>query len=432
MMMSGVIVTWLFVDNDRIISGVRVAQLDVSGLTEKEAHQRLQENLPSSEAFTITLKKDEQSWASSSAQLNWAPDYSHAIDQALQVGRTGNSLQQTGQRLLLLWKPVELSLKYQLDEQAVRNWLTLISQEIDKPGNPPHVEVTSSQFHVEPGVKGEIVDQEKMVEVIEQHPQNITLPLEMMSLHKPLTEAEVTRSEQRLQQLWGKTLSLSTSELEPTQELRPQDYFSWIQLPEGYDSAAIQQQLQTWNSQYARQPQDAKLEISADKKVTLFQAPVNGRSLEIEESQRRLQQALSQLENNPDKNAKAELAFSTVEPTVKLEDTNDLGLKERVGLGTSTFFHSIPNRVFNVNLTSERVNNTLVAPGEDFSFNAAVGEVTSRTGYKAAYVIRNGRTELGDGGGVCQVSTTVFRAALDAGFPISAWKAHSYRVGYYE
>jgi len=74
----------------------------------------------------------------------------------------------------------------------------------------------------------------------------------------------------------------------------------------------------------------------------------------------------------------------------------------------------------------------LVPPNEEVSFNNILGDVSSLTGYKAAYVIKDGKTVLGDGGGVCQVSTTLFRALLDAGLPITERRAHAYRVGYYE
>jgi len=73
-----------------------------------------------------------------------------------------------------------------------------------------------------------------------------------------------------------------------------------------------------------------------------------------------------------------------------------------------------------------------VKPGEVFSFNGSVGDISTLSGYKQAYIIQDGKTVLGDGGGVCQVSTTMFRAALDAGLPIVERRAHSYRVGYYE
>jgi vancomycin resistance protein YoaR len=73
----------------------------------------------------------------------------------------------------------------------------------------------------------------------------------------------------------------------------------------------------------------------------------------------------------------------------------------------------------------------LVAPGETFSFNDVLGDVSAFTGYQKAYTIQNGKTVLGDGGGVCQVSTTLFRALLDAGLLITERHAHAYEVSYY-
>lgn len=114
------------------------------------------------------------------------------------------------------------------------------------------------------------------------------------------------------------------------------------------------------------------------------------------------------------------------------EGINELGIKELIGRGVSYFRGSIVNRVHNLTLGSQRISGTLIKPQEVFSFNKTVGEVSGATGYKQAYVISQGRTVLDDGGGICQVSTTVFRAALAAGLPIVARTAHAYRVGYYE
>ena len=74
----------------------------------------------------------------------------------------------------------------------------------------------------------------------------------------------------------------------------------------------------------------------------------------------------------------------------------------------------------------------MIKPGSEFSFNETIGDISSSTGYKPAYIIKAGKTVLGDGGGVCQVSTTVFRAALNTGLPIIERTAHAYRVSYYE
>ncbi len=122
----------------------------------------------------------------------------------------------------------------------------------------------------------------------------------------------------------------------------------------------------------------------------------------------------------------------TTKPNLTTDKVNKMGIKELIGSGTSTYQHSIENRVYNVALAASRVNGTLVAPGETFSFAKTVGDVSNLTGYKQAYVISGGKTVLGDGGGVCQVSTTLFRAVLNAGLPVEERHAHAYRVGYYE
>jgi vancomycin resistance protein YoaR len=126
------------------------------------------------------------------------------------------------------------------------------------------------------------------------------------------------------------------------------------------------------------------------------------------------------------------IPVKTIQPTLTTDKVNKMGIKELIGTGTSLFQHSIESRIYNVNLAASRVNGVLVKPGDTFSFDQAVGDVSSLTGYKQAYVIENGKTVLGDGGGVCQVSTTLFRAALNAGLPIVERHAHAYRVGYYE
>lgn len=126
------------------------------------------------------------------------------------------------------------------------------------------------------------------------------------------------------------------------------------------------------------------------------------------------------------------IPINIVKPDINNENVNNLGIKELIAQGTSLFAHSIENRIYNINLAAGRLNGILVAPGEVFSFNKTLGDISILTGFKQAYVIENGRTVLGDGGGVCQVSTTLFRAAIAAGLPIIERNPHAYRVGYYE
>ncbi len=141
---------------------------------------------------------------------------------------------------------------------------------------------------------------------------------------------------------------------------------------------------------------------------------------------------VKEVTSSPKKEIIISVPIITLKPEVTNEEANNLGITEKIGEGTSHFAGSIANRIYNLTLAATRLNGILIKPGEVFSFNKALGDVSVFTGYKQAYVIQNGRTVLGDGGGVCQVSTTLFRAILNAGLPVVERNQHAYRVSYYE
>lgn len=121
-----------------------------------------------------------------------------------------------------------------------------------------------------------------------------------------------------------------------------------------------------------------------------------------------------------------------IEPELKIsEELKNLGITERIGIGHTSFYGSPTNRVFNINVATNKLNGKLVAPGETFSFNKNIGAVDGSTGYRKELVIKKEGTLPEYGGGVCQVSTTMYRAALFSGLPIAERNQHSYAVSYY-
>ncbi len=97
----------------------------------------------------------------------------------------------------------------------------------------------------------------------------------------------------------------------------------------------------------------------------------------------------------------------------------------------TTDFGGVPNRIHNVELVSHLVDDKLIAPGEEFSFNKTTGERSAAKGFLVAPVIVNGELTTGLGGGVCQVSTTVFNAAFEAGLDITARTNHALYISHY-
>lgn len=214
-----------------------------------------------------------------------------------------------------------------------------------------------------------------------------------------------------------------------------QAYFVGVNLSPSYtyDKASLENSISPILQKINKDPVEALFKFE-NGKVTAFRLSNNGQAIDMDLLNKRLSQKTLAVISSSDggQTIIVPIPIKIIPPKVSTEEVNNFGIKELIGEGHSLFYHSIPSRIFNINLAASRVNGILVAPGETFSFDKALGDVSAFTGYKQAYVIQNGKTVLGDGGGVCQVSTTFFRALLNGGLPIIERHAHAYRVGYYE
>ncbi|WP_278912953.1 VanW family protein [Deinococcus wulumuqiensis] len=132
--------------------------------------------------------------------------------------------------------------------------------------------------------------------------------------------------------------------------------------------------------------------------------------------------------------ARTTITFPSVQqqPTLKLADLPNPAKLELIASGTSTYYGSSAERRTNIANAAGKIDGTVVAAGEDFSFLQALGSISPENGFVGGLIISGGRTVDGLGGGVCQVSTTAFRALYQAGLPIVERNQHSYRVKYYE
>ena len=175
----------------------------------------------------------------------------------------------------------------------------------------------------------------------------------------------------------------------------------------------------------SRAPIDAKFTIENGVAVILTPAQ-NGQELNIPKTVIALEQGF--LANK----SEIALALETTEPAITAEKINSLGISDRLAVGESNFTGSTLARIQNIKVASKIYNGYIVKPNETFSFNTVLGDVTASQGYAPEKVIKDGKIEYEYGGGICQVSTTLFRAAIMAGFPIVERKPHAFPVNYYE
>ncbi|GGK87226.1 VanW family protein [Deinococcus radiotolerans] len=120
------------------------------------------------------------------------------------------------------------------------------------------------------------------------------------------------------------------------------------------------------------------------------------------------------------------------QPTLTIDKLPAADKLELIAVGTSTYYHSSAARRTNVANAAAKINGSVVPAGEVFSFLNSLGGIDASNGFVGGLIISGGRTVDGLGGGVCQVSTTTFRALYQAGLPVIERNQHSYRVGYYE
>ena len=165
---------------------------------------------------------------------------------------------------------------------------------------------------------------------------------------------------------------------------------------------------------------------SLPPRVTQFAVPQTGQRLDVARTASHLAAKLAHQENV------IPLAVDVEKPQITDNtDIESLGLTSLLAMGESDFAGSPPNRVHNIKVGAARFHGLLIPPGQEFSFNQYLGPVSKDSGFLPELVIKENVTTPELGGGLCQVSTTAFRAALNAGLEITARRNHAYIVRYY-
>jgi vancomycin resistance protein YoaR len=330
----------------------------------------------------------------------------------------------------------------------LKTWVQNFKNKFDQPLDLPSVSLATTNspqsLVLNPGSNTLVVEFDKTLEKVTtelnetSHLTNIkkrpilALEPELVWASKTLTTEEKAVALETAQQLVGVEFILKHDVI--TKKINDQKLISFLTFPTGFIDEKLDEMIDSWKKDLDRPAQNAEFEFDKQSfTVTKFSPDREGLALDKDQLKTLLKDTINHsIANNEPKTKELTLPFVTTTPDLTLEKTNNLGINQRIGFGESYYAHSIPSRIHNVALAAKRINYSIVAPGKEFSFNKAIGDVSAQTGFQSAYVIKDGQTVLGDGGGVCQVSTTLFRALLNSGLNITLRLPHSYRVSYYE
>ncbi len=419
----------------KIYPGVKVGQIFLENKKKAEAQEILRESIKVPPELVLT--HEQQNFKINLKEIEFNIDFPQTVQAAYQFARTGNPIPDIGHILqILMKKDFQIALLVNFNEQKLASEISKIAEQINKEAAHPRASLENGILQIFEGIQGISVDEKALEKTIKTNLawgnfEPILIPVKITN--PSLSEKELNIFEERAKKLVNKKVELTSENQEFAIE---QEELLAILNPfypeqEPYLDEVIKKILDNLRPKIEKEPQNPTF-IFAEDRITEFAPAKDGLTINQEEFKQKLIEALWKLENEDTQKVTFEVPVIKTPPKIQTKDINNLGIETLIGKGSSRFRGSTASRIHNIILASSRLNGLLIAPGEIFSFNKALGDVSKFTGYKEAYIIKEGKTVLGDGGGVCQVSTTLFRAALSAGLPIIERRAHSYRVSYYE
>lgn len=438
-LLAGLVVVGLFIRyHQRVLPNIYIDEIAVGGRTALETRELLIATAQLPKEHTLVIVADDITISSNSAELGVTRLIDQELENAFAVGRQGSLIRRSRDFTRSLLSRQSFSTKLAYNKASVSELTNTLAAQVDYPGVEPHATLkyngSAQSLSIEPGSFGRKVNQAATREIIQRslNQEIYDITAVVASTAGELNEDEVIAARERAAKFVGKKVVLKNED--QSVALNDQELIALLAFPEGVNKHALTELLTNWESTYYREAQEPVFEYDEHSLVvSSFIAPQDGTKLSVVEARDNLLAALAKIESGDEADIQqATLPLHRTPPARSLGETNSLGIKERIGLGTSEYAHSIPNRIWNVSHSTNKISLNIIPPGTEFSFNKTLGDVSSRTGFRSAYVIKNGQTELGDGGGVCQVSTTLFRAVLSAGLDITRRLPHSYRVSYYE
>lgn len=440
----------------KIFPGVRADGVYLGGLSQAEAQKAVQSATSQyvNNPFNITYGQTRLQLAPT--QFGVSYNAQSAAAAAMHYGRRGNLTQRLHAQLRALFGRSTMIASYSYDDARLAPVLQQISGQVVQPVKNAELSASADGSSVTPAQDGTRLDSGRLALLINDqlaslNTDNIAAPL--VDIKPTIDTASLQKVAHRADAYLAAPVTLNLSN-GVTSTIQPAQIAQWIQarrsaapgsvaaVLEGYypytraaapvtlqlDPTAVQSYVSQLASQVDADPVDAELTFDPDTNaVSVFVPSRNGYQLDQAQAAQAITGAVAASAGA----RTVAVTVKTLTPKVTEGNLNDLGITQLISEG-ETFFPMYPaGRIQNVKTGASRFNNLLIAPGEKFSFNKILGPVDAAHGFAPGLVIANNTEELQYGGGLCQVSSTMYRAALLAGLPIDARTNHSFVVSYY-
>ena len=356
------------INNSKIISGVKIEGIEVSGLSKDEARIKLETIYTEKVQKEIPIKYNEFESSINPTMIELKYNIDKAVDEAINVGRNNNIFVNNYNILFTLLGKRDINLEMSINEEAAKK----VIQDIG--ANLPGIVIESSYY-----IEGENL-------IITKGKEGIQID----------TEGLLTKIKENLD---SSNISNDYIEIPVTQKV-----------PEPIDIDKIHSEIykEVQDAYYTKDP----FEIHPE---------VEGVDFNVEEAK-----AMIQAEDKEEYTIK----LTITKPKVTVNDIGTEAFPDKLGTFTTRYDAGYRDRTTNLILACQKLNNQVVLAGDTFSYNKTLGERTIAAGYKNAKVYENGQVVDGIGGGICQISSTLYNAVVDANLSIVERRNHQFVTSY--
>ncbi len=436
----------------RVYPGVSAFGLDLGGLSAQQAARLLDDRFVYDEQAVFTFRDGDRFWQYTAGELGVSLDAAATVEAAMRLGREGTLPENLLTQAELWLNGQTVAPIVVFDQARAEATLQAIAAEIDRPVRDAMLSLQGTTVISTPGQIGRALDIPAALAALRQEVLKLQTGAEIpLTIHETSPAIlSVAEAEARLRAALAGPLSLvadasSGAEAGPwvatveniaamLEVRRVVAADGTVTVEVGLNPEQFASFLNGIAPQLTIQPQPARFVFNDETRELEVIAPsVNGRELDVEASLAAIESALFTPPVEPGAPRQVALAFRYIVPTVHSGATAaELGITELIAQATTYYLGSGAARQQNIAQAASRFHGLVIPPGEEFSFNRWLGDVSAEEGFEESFIIYGGRTIKGVGGGVCQVSTTAFQAAFYAGYPILERYPHGYRVGYYE
>jgi len=432
---------------NKIYPGIYLGGENIGGITKNEATKILNKkiDLISGQGINFNYKGNKikiypiiSSLGSDLAYEIIHFDTKKTIDEAYTIGRNGNIFENIKKLFILLVYGERINMQYYLEKDYIKN--TLADYYLKSEAPPKNAKIifkNYNDYYIEKEKSGKILDYEKAINDLNLSLSRLSsyeIDISSFDSYPVVTKNDylnydidseikkILNSKENILFYKDKKWIMEKNIIKNWLILKKENNI----LSPSFDFISIKEYVKdNVSPEINLEPQEAKFNI-IDGKVVEFKVKKDGIIVSEDESAKKII-------NNLEKNINETEIITIIKKSNNTStSTNDYEISEIIGTGKSNFAGSPNNRRINIKVGADSLNGILIKPDETFSLINALGKIDKSTGYLPELVIKENKTIPEYGGGLCQIGTTVFRAALDSGLPIIERRNHSYRVQYYE